>query len=51
MTFDNVDDVAGFADAIFKGGKNKVYKVQPSFLLPRKADELFTDYSKDCVIM
>lgn len=51
MTFDNVDDVAGFTSAVFKGDKEKVYKVEPNFLLPRKDHQLFKDYSRNCVIM
>lgn len=51
MTFDTVEDVAGFTSAVFKGEKEKVYMVEPNFLNPRKAGELFKDYSATCVIM
>lgn len=51
MTFDTVEDVAGFANAVFKGDKDKLYKVEPNFLNPRKNDELFRDYSANCTIM
>lgn len=51
MTFDTAEDVAGFASAVFKGNKDKVYKVEPNFLNPRKNDELFHDYSANCTIM
>ncbi|CAO3624133.1 unnamed protein product [Mucor hiemalis] len=51
MTFDTVEDVAGFANAVFKGDKDKLYKVEPNFLNPRKNDELFRDHSANCTIM
>lgn len=51
MTFDTVEDVAGFTSAVFKGDKEKVYVVEPNFLNPRTTGDLFKDYSSTCVIM
>lgn len=51
MTFDTVEDVAGFASAVFKGDKEKVYTNEPNFINPRKSDDLFIDYSEKCVVM
>lgn len=51
MTFDTVEDVAGFADAVFKGEKEKLYIVKTDFINPRKSDDLFHDYSANCTIM
>ncbi|KAG2198575.1 hypothetical protein INT46_000718 [Mucor plumbeus] len=51
MTFDTVEDVAGFTSAVFKGDKEKVYKNEPNFINPRKSDDLFIDYSEKCVVM
>ncbi|CEP12114.1 hypothetical protein [Parasitella parasitica] len=51
MTFDTVEDAAGFTAAVFKSDKEKVYKNEPDFMNPRKADELFIDYSEKCVVM
>ena len=51
MTFDTVDDVAGFANAVFKGDIYKIYKNEPNLLNPRKPDGLFRDYSANCTIM
>lgn len=51
MTFDTVEDVAGFTSAVFKGDKEKVYIVEPNFINPRTIDDLFHDYSANCVIM
>ncbi|RCH86489.1 hypothetical protein CU097_008725, partial [Rhizopus azygosporus] len=52
VTFDTVEDVADFNDAVFKSkGQEKVYKVEPNFLNPRQMDDLFTDYSENCVLI
>jgi hypothetical protein len=51
MTFDTVEDIAGFTSAVFKSDKEKVYIVEPNFINPRKTDELFYDYSANCIIM
>lgn len=51
MTFENVEDAAGFTGAIFKSDKEKVYMVEPNFINPRKTEDLFHDYSANCVIM
>lgn len=51
MTFDKVEDAAGFTDAVFTTSKENVYMLEPNFLNPRKQDELFHDYSTNCVIM
>ncbi|KAG2235131.1 hypothetical protein INT48_006512 [Thamnidium elegans] len=48
MTFDNVEDAAGFTGAIFKSDKEKVYIIEPNFLNPRTNEELFHDYSTNC---
>ncbi|KAK4512360.1 Transmembrane 9 superfamily member 2 [Mucor velutinosus] len=51
MTFDTVEDAAGFTSAVLDGKKEKVYINEPNFLNPRKADDLFIDYSEKCVVM
>ncbi|CEG76131.1 hypothetical protein RMATCC62417_11072 [Rhizopus microsporus] len=52
VTFDSVEDVADFNETVFKSkGQEKVYKVEPNFLNPRKMEDLFTDYSESCVLM
>ncbi|RCH94033.1 hypothetical protein CU098_009471, partial [Rhizopus stolonifer] len=51
MTFDTVEDVEGFTSTVFKGNREKVFTVEPSFMLPRKKDELFYDHSQKCVII
>jgi hypothetical protein len=51
MTFETVEDVAGFTSTVFSSSKEKVYVVEPTFINPRKTDELFHDYSTNCTIM
>ncbi|OBZ81928.1 L-aminoadipate-semialdehyde dehydrogenase-phosphopantetheinyl transferase, partial [Choanephora cucurbitarum] len=45
MAFDTVEDVEGFTSAVFKAKSERVFTVEPNFLLPRKQEELFVDYS------
>ncbi len=50
--FDSVDDVANFNEAVFKAkDREKVFKVEPNFLNPRKMDDLYKDFSENCIIM
>lgn len=51
MTFDTVEDAAGFTSAVLTGNKEKVFINEPNFLNPRKADDLFIDYSEKCIVM
>ncbi|CAO0801857.1 unnamed protein product [Mucor circinelloides] len=51
MTFDTVEDAAGFTSAVLTGKKEKVFINEPDFLNPRKSDDLFIDYSEKCVVM
>lgn len=51
MTFETVEDAAGFTSAVLTGNKEKVFINEPNFLNPRKADDLFIDYSERCVVM
>jgi hypothetical protein len=52
VLFDSVDDVANFNEAVFKAkDREKVFKVEPNFLNPRKMDDLYKDFSENCIIM
>lgn len=51
MTFDTVEDVAGFTSKVFTSSQEKVFTEELSFMNPRKTDGLFHDYSANCTIM
>ncbi|KAG1038915.1 hypothetical protein G6F25_005981 [Rhizopus arrhizus] len=47
VLFDSVDDVANFNEAVFKAkDREKVFKVEPNFLNPRKMDDLYKDFKR-----
>ncbi|CAO3681565.1 unnamed protein product [Rhizopus stolonifer] len=52
ISFDAVEDVAKFNEAVFKSkNREKVYIVEPNFINPRKLGDIYTDFSENCTIM